>query len=321
MAHSFALRTDRSALSPDVAGELRDALGRRQKELPARWLAAVDVAALREGGAPPIHEHESLERELGLALLRDQLPAARPRGVVCIQPSASAVNLTLADALCQRGSVMSISAAELDSKLAVEMIERIASSTICASSSAVACDCTIELPLPDGFPRPRVYLCLGNVLGATTAVGAVRLLRILRTTMTPGDSVVLGLEPRRNATGRARTDEEFEAAASRHLGALGVVNTMVGGGFDLARFEFRATFDAENSRFETHLVARRAHEVEVPGVCAIRLRKGESIRTSVRCLFDRNRVAAMLAGVGLTLRDWNSDAEERYVVALATPAV
>ncbi len=321
MAHSLALASERNALSPEIAGELRDALGRRQKELPPRWLAAVDAAALREGRALPTHEHESLERELGLALLRDQLPAARPRGVVCIQPSASNVNLTLADALCQRGSVTSIAAAELDSKLAVEMVERIASSGICESSSAVACDCTIELPLPDRFPRPRVYLCLGNVLGATTAVGAVRLLRVLRTTMSPGDSLILGLEARQSTAAHTLSDEEFEASASRHLGALDVVNSAVGGAFDLSRFEFRTIVDTENSRVETRVVARRAHEVEVPGLCAVRLRKGESIRTSVRCVFERNRVAAMLAGVGLTLRHWNSDAQGRYVVALAAPAV
>ena len=321
MAYALAVGSERSTLSPEIVGELRDALGRRQKELPARWLAAVDAAALREGGALPTHENESLERELALALLRDQLPDTRPRGVVCIQPSASSVNLTLADTLCQRGSVMSIGTAELDSKLAVEMVERIASSSNCESSSAVACDCAIELPLPDRFPRPRVYLCLGNVLGATTAVGAVRLLRVLRTTMTPGDNLVLGLEGRQSTTARAFSDEEFEASASRHLGALGVVNSAVGIGFDLSSYEFRTTVDAENRRVETHVVARRAHEVDVPGVCAVRLRKGESIRTSVRCTFERNRVAAMLTGVGLTLRDWTSDAEGRYVVALATPAV
>jgi L-histidine Nalpha-methyltransferase len=100
-----------------------------------------------------------------------------------------------------------------------------------------------------------------------------------------------------------------------------VVNSAVGGGFDLSRFEFRTIVDAENSRVETHVVARRAHELEVPGVCTVRLRKGESIRTSVRCVFERNRVAAMLTGVGLSLRHWNSDAEGRYVVALAAPAV
>lgn len=321
MSQSLALRSERSTLPPEIAGELRDALGRRQKELPARWLAAVDGAALREGNALPTHQNETLERALGLTLLRDELPAARPRGVVCIQPSASNVNLTLADALCQRGSVTSIGAAELDPKLAVEVGERIASSGMCGSSAAVACDCTIELPLPDRFPRTRVYLCLGSVLGATTAVGAVRLLRVLRTTMTPGDSLILGLEAGQSITTYALSDEEFETSASRHLGALGVVNSAVGGAFDLSRFEFRATVDADNRRVETHLVARRAHDVDVPGVCAVRLRKGESIRTSVRCVLERNRVAAMLAGVGLSLRTWNSDTEGRYVVALAVPAV
>ena len=192
------------------------------------------------------------------------------------------------------------------------MIERIASSDICESSSAIACDCTIELPLPDRFPRPRVYLCLGNVLGAATAVGAVRLLRVLRTTMTPGDSLILGLEARQSAAVQAISDDEFEASAARHhSGALGVVNSAVGGAFDLSHFEFRATVDAENSRLQTHVVARRAHKVEVPEVCAVRLRKGNRSGRRVRCVFERNRVAAMLTGVGLALRNWNSDAEGR----------
>ena len=99
MARSLALGSERSALSPEIAGELRDALGRRQKELPARWLAAVDAAALREGGAPPTHEYDALERERSLALLRDQLPDARPRGVVRIQPSASRENFAWPRAL------------------------------------------------------------------------------------------------------------------------------------------------------------------------------------------------------------------------------
>src|SRR4029079_16961772 len=132
---------------------------------------------------------------------------------------------------------------------------------------------------------------------------------------------VLGLEARQVVASHALSDEEFEASASRHLGALAVVNAAVGGGFDLSRFEFRATVDVVNSRLETHLVARRPHEVDIPGVCTVRLRKGESIRTAVRCVFERNRVAAMLAGVGLALCHWNSDAEGRYVVTLAARPV
>jgi uncharacterized SAM-dependent methyltransferase len=215
---------------------------------------------------------------------------------------------------------MSIAAAELDSKLAVEMLERVASRGICESSSAVACDCTLELPLPDNFPRPRVYLCLGNTLGGTTTVGAVRLLRIIRTTMGPTDSLVLGLEsPAEAAASLEPRDSDINAA--RHFRALRLINSTVGACFDVARFDFKATFDVVNNRMETHLIARRAFDIEVPGVCDIRLRKGESIRTSVSCRFDRHRVSAMMAGVGLTLREWMPDASARFAVALATPAV
>lgn len=314
------LRPGRSALSVDVANELRDALGRRQKELPARWLAAVDATALRAGAALPGHEHETTERELGLAMLRDKLPDARPRGVVCIRPSESGATFALVDALCTRDSVIALATAELDATLAVEMRERIASRRICESSLAVACDCTIELPLPDNFPRPRVYLCLGNVLGCTTAVGAVRMLRVLRTTMGTSDTIVVGLRTATDNPGDA-SDGLVDAAAERHTSAIGLVNAMVGADFDLSKLDFRCTFDVENSRVETHLVARRTLSTRVPGVCDIRLRKGESIRTSVSCRFERNRVAAMMTGVGLSLREWTTDPERRFVVALASPAV
>jgi len=317
------LRADRKALSAEVASELRDALRRRQKELPARWLAAVDAAALRDGSpALAAHPYEMTERELGLAILRDRLPDARPRGIVAVGPSGSQANIALVRALCERGSVTSIAAAELDPKLAGEMLERIAPRGLRESSSAVACDCTIELPLPDEFPKPRVYLCLGNVLGTTTAVGAVRFLRVLRTTMGPADSIVLGLEAPVANPAPSLSDDAYDAAAKRHLGALDLINGTVGeAAFDLSRFDYRPTFDSENGRLETHLVARRAFDVAVPGVCDVRFKKGESIRTSVRSRFDRNRVSAMMAGVGLALREWTTDIEGRYVVALATPAV
>ena len=316
------LRADRAPLPPDVATELRDALRRRQKELPARWLAAVDAEALHAGATSlPSHEHEQLERDLGLGLVRDALAEMRPRGIVCVKPSASSVNRTLTDALRERGSVTAIAAAELDTKLAIEMLDRVVTPGVRDSSSAIACDCTIELPLPDTFPRPRVYLCLGNVLGATTAVGAVRMLRILRTTMTPTDALILGLETRNSSHVPGTVDSRFEAAASRHLGALDLLNNTAGAAFDLSRFEYRSTFDSENDRYETHLVARRAIDVEIPGVCDVRFRKGESIRTSVRCRFDRNRVTAMTAGVGLTIRNWVADPAGRFAVALATATV
>ena len=308
-----------TALPLDIACELRDALSRRQKELPPRWLAAHDALSLRERPDRNVgHDLDTIERDLALALIRDRLSAARPRGVVCLQPSASGAAPSIVDALSSRHSVTSVVAAELDQTLAIAMADRLRPAG--ASSVAIACDCTIDLPLPETLPRPRVYLCLGNALGRSTAVGAVRTLRVMRTTMTPGDSIVLGLESRREARSVDAVADGADGGAARHLAALGLVQSATGAVLDLSRFEFRPSYDRENCRIETHLVARRALSLEVPGICDVRLRKGESIRTSVSCVFDRTRVSAMLSGVGLTLQEWTTDADGSYVVALAGPA-
>jgi L-histidine N-alpha-methyltransferase len=301
----------------EIAKELRDALDRRQKELPARWLAAYDAAAIRRAAPLPGHAFEDAEREIGLTIIRRASADLHPRAVVCVQPSASRVTPSLMEALRKRGSIAAVAVTELDATLASAMTTELAGSTLGQTGVPIVTDCTVDLPLSDRFPRPRVYLCLGNAIGSTTTVGAVRMLRVLRTTMSPGDALVLGLETRVDAS-----DSEVDVrCAERHMAALRLVSSVTGANMDLARFEFRRALDPANNRHETHLVARRAFQLEVPGVCDIRLRKGESIRTSVSCAFDRNRVVAMMNGVGLTLREWQTDPSARFAVALAIPAV
>ena len=312
------LRTDRPTTLPvDVASELRDALARRQKALPPRWLAAGDALALRERGDEPGHALEAIERDLAIAITRQRLTSNPPRGVVCIQASASRATRAVVDALCAGGSISSIIATELEHSLATEMLHRVRPTDV--AGAAVACDATVDLPLPPTLPRPRVYVCLGNTLGRSTAVAAVRMLRVMRTTMMPGDSILLGLDVG-GVTSAIDTSSDAIARADRHLAALELVKTTTGATLDVSRFDFRPSYDPDNRRVETHLVARRGFAVEIPGVGDVRFRKGESIRTSVSCVFDRSRVSAMLTGVGLALREWTTDDAGTYVVALAAPA-
>ena len=313
-------RTDRSTtLSVEAATELRDALRRRQKELPPRWLAAVDATALNGGETQLLgHPRGAAERALAVDLLARQLGDARPRGIVCIQPSASAANADLVEAIALRGGNPAVAATELDETLADAMIGRLTQGGADRMAVPITCDCTVDLPLPENFPRPRVYLVLGNALGSTTTVGAVRLLRILRTTMSPGDTMLVGLDVRQDTI----ADDEPDAfsSAARHFDALRVIGELTGTEIDASRFEYRATYDTDNHRAETHLVARRGFVLEVPGIGDVRFKKGESVRTSVRCVFDRARVSAMMGGVGLALREWTTDPGATYVVALATTA-
>ena len=301
----------------EIARELRDALGRRLKELPPRWLAAHDAAVARGTRALPAHGFEDAEREIGLTIIRDALADMRPRAIVCVQASASRVSRILVDALREHGSVVTIAATELDAGLAAGVLTEFTDKSAGQATLPLICDCTVQLSLPDQFPRPRVYLCLGNVIGRTTTVGAVRMLRVLRTTMSPGDVLVVGLEIRADDA-----ESEIDSRdARRHMGAFSLLRAATGADLDLTRFEYRRSFDRANNRHETHLIARKTLQIEVPGVCDVRFTKGESIRTSVSCAFDRSRVVAMMGGVGLALREWHTEPSARFAVALAAPAV
>jgi len=50
------------------------------------------------------------------------------------------------------------------------------------------------------------------------------------------------------------------------------------------------------------------------------LRRGESVRTAVHCVYDRGRLTAMLGGVGLRLAEWAADEGGGFALALAACA-
>jgi uncharacterized SAM-dependent methyltransferase len=294
-----------------IAAELRDALGRRQKELPSRWLVSpVDASYVGAGASGPT---ESAEVDLCRTLLESDLADVPPRGVVCVRASAAPATALVVNAARARGGLAAVALVESDVTTA-RTVGRHFGERVSANGVAVgafAADCTLALPPLDAFPRPRLYLCLGNALGAVTAVGAVRMLRVFRSTMNPGDTLLLGLA---TAAAPAGVDP------TSHLDALERINDTFGASLMGGRFDCESRYDAEQRRSETHLVARRAFEAQIPGVCDVRFRKGESIRTSVSCTFDRARTSAMLAGVGFTLQAWEADPTGTVAVALAVPA-
>lgn len=302
-----------------LAAELRDALGRRQKELPARWLAMIATSSA-SGVGETVGPAADQEAELCQAALEGCLLDLRPRGVVCVHPSAAPVTSRFLNVLRRRATPVAVVVVEWSFSLARRMARSLADSVADSAPliTAIEADCTLALPLPDPFPTPRLYLCLGNTLGAVSAVGAVRMLRVLRSTMTPGDAVLLGVTL---AAPPAMDRTPLPAAdPAPHLGALASINRAFSATLDPCRFDCESRYDPENRRVETHLVARRALEVEIPGVCDVRLRKGESIRTAVSCTFDRSRLTAMLGGVGFSLRGWEQAEGDRIAVAVACPA-
>jgi L-histidine N-alpha-methyltransferase len=118
---------------------------------------------------------------------------------------------------------------------------------------------------------------------------------------------------------RAYNDSKGVTAAF-NLNVLNVLNRELDADFDIAAFEHRAFFDAEQSRIEMHLVSRTDQVVTIPDAGEFGFAAGESIRTEISCKYTRQAVERMFHDAGLELEDWITDASEWYAIAVGRAA-
>ena len=269
--------------------ELRDGLARRQPELPARYLWAVGTATWREQVRTL---PEPWLGEVECALLAS-MPTHRARTIVHLLPKLSGGTRDSLAPLIEPGSVERY--VQLDHPLQL----------------------TTALPLPPHLPHPRLIACLGNALGSTSTIGAVRLLRAVRAAMRIGDRLVLGLDLRADGVELERAhNDEGGALAAYCLSVMSAVNDELGTDFDVTRFRFQARYVSQLRRVEMLLVATKSHNVMVDG-CPHAFRKGDSILVAVNLSFTRSMLEGMFTGVGLEIVEWRSDGDQRFAVVTA----
>jgi L-histidine N-alpha-methyltransferase len=134
----------------------------------------------------------------------------------------------------------------------------------------------------------------------------------------PGDAFLIGVDlvkdPERL---HAAYNDAGGVTAEFNLNILRVVNERLGADFDPADFAHRAFYDAERQWIEMRLQARRPVEARVAAAdVALRLDEGGEIRTELSCKYTRASLDARLAGSGLVLERWITDAEGLFASAL-----
>lgn len=321
----FRGRPDHDSASPaDLArlNVLRDGLARRQREIPEGLLAGPDDEGLlaRIRRLPGCGYHR-VERELLAEMLPTLLATIRPRGLIHLLPHEADGMPAVLEELSRRDMMVDY-VAVAPSTATRDAVRRAHDARAVRSASRVSADPMLDVPLPQGFARPRLALCLSNTLGCYSRLGAIRTLRAIRAVLVPGDAILLGLDLRNDVQALEMAfNDTAGVLASYHKRVLAEASRELDANFQLDRFDFRAVYDTERRRLEMRLVARQAHEVTVPGLGTLALRRGESIRTATSATFSRGSIAGMLTGVGLDLRWWAPDPREGFALALASPSL
>jgi dimethylhistidine N-methyltransferase len=133
-----------------------------------------------------------------------------------------------------------------------------------------------------------IVLFLGSNIGNFDPPAAEDFLRHIRSTLQPGDFLLLGAD-------LVKPVEELELAYDDPLGVtaafnrnlLARINSELGGDFDLEGFAHRAVWNPDASRIEMRLVSLQPQTVRIPAAgLTVRFRSGEWIWTESSYKFE-----------------------------------
>jgi dimethylhistidine N-methyltransferase len=163
-----------------------------------------------------------------------------------------------------------------------------------------------------------LVLFLGSNVGNLHAAEAIGFLAEIRRALRPGDALLLGADlVKPEAELLLAYDDPLGVTAAFNKNLLARINRELGGDFDLAAFDHRATWNATASRVEMHLVSRCAQVVRVAaaGVTA-RFAGGETIWTESSYKYTAAGILGMAGEAGFRgARQW-IDPHARFAVNL-----
>ncbi|MFF1396121.1 L-histidine N(alpha)-methyltransferase [Streptomyces sp. NPDC058287] len=183
---------------------------------------------------------------------------------------------------------------------------------------ALIADFTLDLTLPDA-PGPRLAAFLGGTIGNLLPAERAAFLTAVRALLRPGDMLLLGTDLVKDESVLvAAYDDAAGVTAAFNKNVLSVINRDLGADFDPGAFEHVALWDADNEWIEMRLHSTAAQTVKIPALgLAVDFEDGEEIRTEISAKFREDGVRAELAGAGLRMTHWWTDAQNRFALSLS----
>jgi L-histidine N-alpha-methyltransferase len=165
----------------------------------------------------------------------------------------------------------------------------------------------------------RLVAFLGGTIGNLEPAARKGFLAAVAEGMEPGDTFLLGTDLVKDVDRLvAAYDDARGVTAEFNRNVLRVVNRELGADFDVDRFAHVARWNADEEWIEMWLRSERDQRVTIPSLdLTVDFAAGEEMRTEISAKFRRERVESELAGAGLTLAEWWTDANGDFALSLS----
>ncbi len=160
----------------------------------------------------------------------------------------------------------------------------------------------------------KLFCFFGSTIGNLKKKERKKFLKLLGTTMNPGDRLLLGLDMQKDIVilENAYNDKQ-QVTAAFNKNILNVVNSIVKSNFNPEKFDHLAFYNTENNRIEMHLKALNDMTISFDDdTNELFLKKGETIHTENSYKFDYKDVKLIEKWAKIEIRKILSDANNWF---------
>jgi len=261
------------------------------------------------------------EREILAASAAEIAAATRSSTLVELGSGSGDKTRLLLDALGQASQLAEYVPVDVSEAALVTAASRMLARYPGLRVHAVLSDFTEHLGFPDSS-GPRLVVFLGGTIGNLLPAERAEFLANLRAQLRDGDALLLGTDLVKDPQVLiAAYDDAAGVTAEFNKNILRVLNAELDGNFDLDEFDHVAVWNATDEWIEMRLRSAIDQAVLLKAMnLSVQFTAGEEMRTEISAKFRREGVAAELAGAGLELRSWWTDAQARFGLSLSVPA-
>ncbi len=164
----------------------------------------------------------------------------------------------------------------------------------------------------------KLILYIGSSIGNFEPMAACALLRRLRSSLTPGDSLLLGTDMRKPVDILMRAyDDPAGVTAQFNLNVLARINREFDADFDLDQFTHCVIWNENESRIEMHLQSRTDQLVNINALeLSVPFSSGETIHTENSYKFTPSMLETLASNGGFRLEQSWSDERNWFTVTL-----
>lgn len=306
-------------LAASLRADVRDGLGRAEKELPPKWLYD-EVGSSLFDQITKLDEYypTEAEREILLRLAPVIVERADADTIVELGSGTSDKTVALLDAADEHGRLQRFVPFDVSEEFLRASAQTLAEKYPDLRVHGVVGDFDRHLErIPTG--GRRLVVMLGSTIGNYPTVERKEFLRQIVATMAPGDRLLLGTDlvkaPNRLVLAY---DDPRGVTAAFNRNVLQVLNRELGADFVLDGFRHEATWDAVEEWMDLglrSLVDQRVHIADLD--LDVDFAAGEYLRTEVSAKFRLEGLAAELADVGLDIEHWFTDTAGDFAVSLS----